>query len=183
MPSLLLLNGNPGMGKSTLAQRYADEHPLTLNLEVDRLWQMLGQWQTERPESDRLKILYAQQLAGLHLQEGHDVIVPNLFESATICAVFEKVAAAHNAVFKEFVLYSSSDDAIERCKTRARGMGYTDGFRPGGVLDTTGRELKLQSMYDNVMQVTDERPNTIRLKSINGQADETYRLLLEAIKP
>ena len=49
-PKLILLNGNPGMGKTTLANRYVDEHPLTLNLDVDRIWHMMGQWQAELDE-------------------------------------------------------------------------------------------------------------------------------------
>ncbi|WP_410647284.1 hypothetical protein [Amycolatopsis sp. cmx-4-54] len=35
MPRLSVLNGPPACGKSTLARRYAEEHPLTLNLDVD----------------------------------------------------------------------------------------------------------------------------------------------------
>ena len=33
MPRLIVLNGSPGIGKSTLARRYVEEHPLTLCLE------------------------------------------------------------------------------------------------------------------------------------------------------
>jgi predicted kinase len=39
MPRMILLNGPPSCGKSTLARRYAQEHPLSLNLDVDRIRQ------------------------------------------------------------------------------------------------------------------------------------------------
>ncbi|MBA3302830.1 MAG: AAA family ATPase, partial [Acidimicrobiia bacterium] len=41
MPRLILLNGPPGIGKSTLAQRFVDEHPLALNLDLDAVRAML----------------------------------------------------------------------------------------------------------------------------------------------
>jgi len=42
VPRLILLNGPPAAGKSTLAQMYADEHPLTLNLDIDKIRSLLG---------------------------------------------------------------------------------------------------------------------------------------------
>jgi len=37
MPILIHLNGPSGVGNSTLAQRYVDEHPGVLNLDIDAL--------------------------------------------------------------------------------------------------------------------------------------------------
>jgi predicted kinase len=45
MPRMILLNGPPSCGKSTLARRYAQEHPLSLNLDVDRIRDLIGGWQ------------------------------------------------------------------------------------------------------------------------------------------
>jgi predicted kinase len=42
MARLLLLNGPPGIGKSTLARRWADDRPGTLCLDVDLLHRFLG---------------------------------------------------------------------------------------------------------------------------------------------
>ena len=42
MPRLLHLNGPPGIGKSTLARRYVEDHPQTLNCDIDVLRTLIG---------------------------------------------------------------------------------------------------------------------------------------------
>jgi predicted kinase len=180
-PKLILLNGNPGMGKTTLAQRYVDEHPMALNLDIDNIWIMMGQWQQSRPQSDILKRKYAHAIAAMHLAEGYDVIVPNLIESVDQYEAFAQIAGANNAVLKEVVLLSTEDDAIERCKTRARALGYANGFRPGGVLDSSGRERKLASMHQNMLATIVLRPDMIQIVSVENEIDSTYALLLAAV--
>ena len=41
---LLLINGAPGVGKSTLAQRYADDHALALIIDIVDIRRHLGRW-------------------------------------------------------------------------------------------------------------------------------------------
>lgn len=51
MPRLIHLNGPPGIGKSTLAQLYVDDHPGVLNLDIDRVRGMIGGWQDRFAET------------------------------------------------------------------------------------------------------------------------------------
>ncbi len=178
---LILINGNPGMGKTTLAQMYVDENPLSLNLDIDNIWIMLGQWQHTRPESEVIKLDYAYTLADMHLARGYNVIVPNLMQTFDQYERFEAIARSNNAVLKEIVLMSSCNDAIERCKMRARSQGHPEGFRPGGVLDTGGREKMLERFYENMLGAVATRPNIITVQSVYGDIDSTYQKLVTAI--
>jgi len=41
---MILLNGPPGVGKSTVARMYAHAHPLSLNLDIDQIRSLIGGW-------------------------------------------------------------------------------------------------------------------------------------------
>lgn len=178
---LILLNGNPGMGKTTLAERYARDHPMALNLDIDNIWIMMGGWDSPGSDSSRLKWKYAYVIAGMHLAEDYDVIIPQLMEATEQYEAFERIARVNKAALKEVVLLSTCDDAIERCKARARSQGHSAGFRPGGILDRGGREKKLASMFKNVAEATAQRPNIQRIESTEHDIDGTYAKLLAAI--
>jgi hypothetical protein len=154
---------------------------MALNLDIDKLWFMLGQWQYTRPRSKGQAIDFACAMADIHLGDGHDVIVPNQFQRIATYERFESIAKAHNAVFKEFALIAPVEDAIERCKTRARAQGYESGFRTGGVLDTGGREALLAEYHANVLATVAMRPEVIRIEPVYGDIDGTYRQLLDGI--
>lgn len=67
MATLIHLNGGPGAGKSTLAQRYVDEHPGTLDLDVDRVLAMIGGWRDEFGDALGTARVLAAEMATAHL--------------------------------------------------------------------------------------------------------------------
>jgi predicted kinase len=125
MPVLVLLNGGPASGKSTLAQLWAAERPMALALDIDVLRSMIADWQDHPIDAG----LRARELAlGMirnHLSSGHDVIVPQfLMRSAFIDQLCE-AAGAEGAQFIEVVLIESPLVAERRFEERARRAGHT----------------------------------------------------------
>jgi hypothetical protein len=72
---LILLNGRPGVGKSTLAERYLADHPGVLSCDPDRLRPMIGGDPADVAEAVRNLAL---AMAAAHLRTGHDVVIPQL---------------------------------------------------------------------------------------------------------
>lgn len=177
-PKLILLNGPPGIGKSTLSRRYADEHAPALNIDVDRLRDSVGQWQANQEVSMVQRYKFAYAMAEIHLNDGYDVAVADTIQDIQVCERFEAIAAGCGALLCEVVLIAPLDEAIERCKARARRMGYPSGFRTGGTLEQGGKEEMLRRIYCEMLDVVDSRPSTVKIESREGHIEETYQQLL-----
>jgi predicted kinase len=76
MPRLVLINGAPSSGKSTLAKRYVEEHPLTLALDIDVVRAMLGRWLDHPIEAGLMARRMALEMTRVQLLAGHDVVIP-----------------------------------------------------------------------------------------------------------
>ncbi len=180
-PKLILLNGPPAIGKSTMSQMYVDEHPMALNLDIDKVWWMMGQWQQERPRSHIQKMKLSYVLTEQHLSDGYDVIVAQTMREPGYYEQFDQIAQKCTARLYEFVLIAPLEDAIERCKIRGRANGYETGFRPGGILDLGGREEKLASMYETMLGVISSRQNIVEVRPVLGNINETYHEIVSHI--
>lgn len=98
---LILLNGLPGVGKSTIAKAYVADRPGVLNLDVDVLRTLLGGSWGETAELGRGLAL---DVATAHLRRGHDVVVPQLVVRAEEVARFADAAEEAGADFLHVVL-------------------------------------------------------------------------------
>ncbi|MEV8513563.1 AAA family ATPase [Dactylosporangium sp. NPDC051484] len=174
---LILLNGPPGSGKSTLARRFADEHPLTLNLDVDRVRDLLGGWRDDRTAAGVLARGIALAAARTHLAAGHDVVVPQFLGRLPFVLDLAAVAEAAGAPFVEVALMDSRDAAVRRFAERTRTSADPAHREAGrGVSAAEAGE-----MYDRLLTVIAARPGTRIVPSVEGDVDGTYRALLATL--
>lgn len=180
-PKLIILNGPLGIGKSTLASRYADEHPLTLRLDIDDIRTYISHWREHDEQSAHSSKQMALAMAKVNLALGYDVVAPQIIRKLEFFEQLEQVASEASADLYEILLFVDKDEAIRRFKERSYANGHSSGFRPGGLIDTGGREAKLASMYDDMIVTASQRPNTIKITPEFGKIDETYRELLDKL--
>jgi predicted kinase len=116
---LIHLNGSPGAGKSTVARLYAARHPGVLNLDIDEVTAMISGWQDDVSAAFELSRLMAAAMARSYLEQGGDVIMPQLFTNAREMGDFPAAAVAAGARYCQVVLAVDPVTALARLRCRA----------------------------------------------------------------
>jgi predicted kinase len=138
---LIHLNGAPGVGKSTIAERYVAEHPGVLNCDVDRLRCFVGGWRGDFETTGSIIRPVAQAMIRAHLGTGHDVVLPQMLACESERARFEAVALEAGHAYVQVLLqappgeartrfYDRPDDALHRVI-----RDVVDGDGGGPVID------------------------------------------------
>jgi predicted kinase len=177
-PRLIVLNGPPGCGKSTLARMYADGHPLALNLDIDRIRALIGRWPDE-PSAGLLARRIALAAARVHLAAGHDVVIPQFLGRPEFLEHAEQLAGETGAEFHEIVLMDTRENALRRFTERGRADLPPAEAR--GILDRAGGPDGLSAMYDRLTRVVASRPAARIVPTQAGQVEQAYRDLLAAL--
>lgn len=174
MPKLILLNGPPAVGKSTLARRYADAHPMTLVLEIDAVRALIGSWLDEWQRSGPAAREIALAMARTHLEAGHDVIVPQLLTRREFVDELEATTTAAGARFYEFTLLDPREVVVARFETRAESP---EGFSSRALIEKIGH--KPGDGYDAFVAALAERPDAVVID--DPLSDAAYSRLLRLL--
>jgi hypothetical protein len=148
---------------------YADAHPLTLCLDIDRVRDMLGQWRRDAAAAGRLARAIAVAAARTHLATGHDVVIPQFLGRVAFIEQLAELAQATGAGFHHVVLMDSKENSLRRFAAR----GPVDG-RPVSATE-------LAEMYDRLLGVIAGRSDTRVVRTSDGQVDRAYRDFLAVL--
>ena len=182
MPRLILLNGPPGIGKSVLAQLWADDHPGVLNLDIDRLRVLVGGWRERFAETGEIVRPLALGMAGAHLRGGRDVVMPQFLGRLSEIERFEAIAHDSGAAFCQIVLMDTKVHVLERFYRRGDNDAAEWHQHVREVVERSGGQALLARMYDQLTGVLAARPEATVLTSAAGAIGQAYQALTAALK-
>jgi predicted kinase len=180
MPRLVHLNGPAGIGKSTLAGRYIDDHPLAFCLDIDGFRRLIGRWDEHEGQSGLLARAMAIKMATTHLSAGYDVVVPQYVARPAFVRELAGAATRAGASFHEIVLLDDPEPAEARFDQRAedpaRAIHHQEAVR------AIKRSGGFRSMYDRLMLVVADLPAATPLWTTADDVAGSYRELLAALE-
>ncbi|MFJ8962173.1 AAA family ATPase [Lentzea sp. NPDC102401] len=170
MPRLIHLNGPTGVGKSTLAARYAAAHPKTLNLDADEIVRLVGGWREDFHGAVELVRPLALTMAATHLASGHDVVMPQLIMRHGERDRFAAAATSAGADYLEFVLLTPPETAILRYRHREHHIDH--------VVEALGGAAVVEQSHD---RITAYLTPATRVIDASGDLGDTCAKLIEAL--
>lgn len=179
MPRLIILNGPPGIGKSTVALRYVEDHPMTLSLEQDLVRGLLGGWRTREAESGTLARELCHAMARTHLDSGHDVVVPQFVANPDYLDRLSGLALHLGAQYIELVLLDDVNSAERRFHARIKDPRLAEHQRIAAVFVEEAGGYAYE--YARLARCLADR-EPVQVRSIEGDPDETYRAVLAHLR-
>lgn len=170
MPRLIHLNGPTGVGKSTIAARYAADHPATLDLDADEIVRLVGGWREDFHGTVGLVRPLALAMAATHLGSGHDVVMPQLIMRHSERDKFAAAARAAGADYLEFVLLAPPETAIDRYRRREHHIDH--------VVEALGGTQAVRHSHDRITAYLTPHVTVIEA---GGDVDQTYATLRAAL--
>ena len=178
-PRLLLLNGVPGAGKSTLASRYAEDHPGVLICDIDRLRTMVAGWQDDFAGTGRLVRAAARAFLTAYLAEGGDVVVPQLVGNVRELDGFAEAAASAGASFVHVLLDVPVAEVTSRFAGRTEGEWLPQVRR---LVAETAVTTPCSRGTTDCPRCAGSARSSLVVPSVSGDVEATYAALCGVVR-
>jgi predicted kinase len=175
---LVLINGAPCSGKSTLARRYAAEHPLALALDIDVVRGMFGGWLDQPTDAGLIARRLALAMARVQLSEGRDVLVPQFLGRVDFVVELQALGDDVGATFVEVALLADPHDLVRRFAHRTAQAASPEHAYAAALLARSGGTAALQQLHQQLLEVVARRPGTCTVQTTDGGVEQAYVNLL-----
>jgi len=182
VPTLVLLNGPPASGKSTLARRLVETRPLALNLDIDVVRGLLGGWMEDPNAGGLAARSLALAMASTHLDRGHDVVIPQFLARVEFIDELQRVTVAAGALFVEIALTLGRDEALRAFDRRRAAPGDHTHADAAALVDRSSEPDPVGAMYDRFNEALALRPDAKRVAVEIGDIDGTLERVRTAIE-
>ena len=166
-----MVNGPPGIGKSTIARRYCEFHPFTLRIDVDDIRDLISDWQRDPTAAGTLARRMTVEMARAFLGAGHDVIISQLFGKAADLETLQTMANDVGSEMHEFIVMA------DRVTARQRFLGR-GGEKFEQLRDNEHWIEQFDELYDRVQDMVQVRTQAVVIEALEGQASETLQALI-----
>lgn len=175
---LIHLNGAPGVGKSTIAERHVADHPGVLNCDIDRLRRLVGGWEVDFEAAGEIVRPVALAMIRAHLDGGRDVVLPQLLADEQERAAFRAVAVDAGHRYVHVLLRSEPGQA------GARFDGRSEEDRLHAVVRRIIERDGGRAVIDDVEQRLAHTAESVDTVSVDasGDVESTYRAVLVAVE-
>ena len=183
---LLHLNGPPGIGKSTLARRYATDHPGVLVCDIDLLRTLVGGWESRFGETGALIRPAALAMITAYLSGGHDVVLPQMLVRPEELARFEAAARTAGARLRRALRDGHARTPRSRGSTAGAARSHRCGARPWhdqvrAIVAADGGDESLRAYHAGLVRFIASDRARSSSTSVEGRLDATYAALLASL--
>ena len=174
---LVLVNGPPASGKSTLATELVRNRPMALNLDIDLVRGQLGGWRDSPADAGVAARRLAIAMAATHLAGGHDVVVPQFLARDEFILDLAGTAERAGATFVEIALVVSRAEALEAFASRSASPDNQQHRDAQALVDRSGGMEALGEIHDRYMELLATRPRARRVEVLRGDVAGTLRAI------
>lgn len=159
---LIILNGPPGVGKSTISARLHADTADSVLIDVDELRRSIPNYKEQRRESLLLSYEKTKEAIAHNLKEGKTVIIDKGISFPDTLDSFVATGKEQGADIVEIILFAP--------KNVVQGRADERGYRPGSLLT---RE-RVGELWDQLNELRESRPQAIVIDTEGMSVEETY---------